>query len=639
MRRLWPLVVAVVLFANCGTAVGVSDGGSGGGGTGGGGGAGGGSAGGTAGGGVGGGSGGGAAGGGSGGGGVGGGAAGGGSGGGGVGGGAAGGGSGGGGVGGGAAGGGSGGAGGGGAACGAAGLICCAAFSCDPGLVCSSGTCAAPLQAYTCAGPSAAVFVTETAPPATMAPYAALYATITFANCTGQTWTATAAGAPTGYKLGFDAPRDYDTWGSSRLALPADVPSGNAVTIPVRGRASPLTGPQAYGWAILHEGVAWLASSSPTHSIDVQSTAGTATICAGVSADLSGTSSASVQIQSCIDATASGGTLELPAGVYRITSELQFNKPITLRTTGTSGVGVNCLDLGGPSCAIFRADANLSVPRGFVRFGATTGVTLDHVVLDGNRAARLSSAAAATCASGTNGAGFNASTAGCTGCSFTRGISARALCGTGWEWSGDQATVTNSVFRENGAHTVQNMWSDGLTLLQSDGASVTASQFLDNSDVDLIFGGGTNATLQNNTVAHLAQASFAGLMLDNFNGGTSGDFTGTTVSSNSVSCGAQLCDFAIELGPHPWYLSANIIAGTVSGNTAVGGKFNINAEGAGTTAAPMTVTGNTIGAAPASATFLCGTRATTAFNVSPDSHVATGTGPAPTGSIAFHLCP
>jgi hypothetical protein len=472
-----------------------------------------------------------------------------------------------------------------------------------------------------------------------MEPYALLYATVTFANCSGQTWTATAAGAPTGHKLGFDAPRDYDTWGTSRIALPADVPNGSAVTIPIRGRATPLTGPQLYRWAMLHEGVAWLANSSPSHSIDVQATARTATLCSGVTADIGGVTSASAQIQSCLDATPSGGTLELPAGVYRITTELQFSKPLTLRTAGTAGAATNCLELGGPACAILRADANLDVPRGFVRFGATTGVTVDHVVLDGNRGARLGSTAAATCAGGSNGAGFNASTAGCTGCSFTRGVSARALCGTGWEWRGDQATVTHSVFRENGAHTVQNMWSDGLTLLQSDGASVTDSTFVDNSDVDLIFGGGTNATVQNNTVSHIAQGSFAGLMLDNFNGGTSGDFTGTTVSSNVINCGAQQCDFAIDLGPHAWYLSANIIGGTVTANTAIGGKFNLQAEGAGTVASPMSVFANTLGSAPTSGAFQCGTRATTSFNISPDSHVATGAGPAPTGAITFHQCP
>jgi hypothetical protein len=388
---------------------------------------------------------------------------------------------------------------------------------------------------------------------------------------------------------------------------------------------------------LLNEGVAWLTATSPLHTIDVEASAGSATLCPGVTVDLSGATPASAAVQSCLAATPSGGTLELPAGVYRITSELTFDHPLIVRTAGASGL--NCFDPASPPCAIFRADAALSVPRGFVRFTATTGVVLDRVVLDGNRGARLGSAAAATCASGSNGAGFNASTAGCTGCSFTNAGSARALCGTGWEWRGDNATITNSVFRENGAHTVQNMWSDGLTLLQSNGAQVVGNRFLDNSDVDLIFGGGTNATVSDNSVSHLAQSSFAGLMLDNFNGGTSGDFTGTTVSSNLIGCGAQQCDFAIELGPHPWYLSANLIGGTVTGNTAIGGKFNLNAEGAGTVVSPMTVTGNTLGPSPSSATFNCGAHATTSFNVSPDSHVDTGAGPAPTGSITVHGCP
>jgi hypothetical protein len=497
--------------------------------------------------------------------------------------------------------------------------------------------CVAGVQPHTCGTSTGPVFVSEVAPPATLTPYAPLVATVTFANCTAQPWLATNANAASGLKLGFDAPRDYDTWGTSRLALPANVPSGSRVTIAVVGRAPPLTGSLGYRWTLLNEGVAWLTASSPLHGIDVQAPARTATLCAGVTADLSGATSASAALQSCLAATPSGGTLELPAGVYRITSELTFDHPMRVRTAGASTL--NCFDPASPPCAIFRADDNLSVPRGFVRFSATTGVVLDRVVLDGNRVARLTSAAAATCASGSNGAGFNASTAGCTACSFTNGVSARALCGTGWEWRGDSATITNSVFRENGAHAVQNMWSDGLTLLQSNGAQVVGNGFLDNSDVDLIFGGGTNASVRNNSVRHLSQSSFAGLMLDNFNGGTSGDFTGTTVSSNVIACGAQQCDFAIELGPHAWYLSANLVGGSVTGNTANGGKFNLNAEGAGTIAAPMTVTANTLGAAPTSATFNCGAHATTSFNVSPDSHVDTGAGPAPTGSLTFHQCP
>jgi hypothetical protein len=500
----------------------------------------------------------------------------------------------------------------------------------------------AAVSPYACgAATTAAVFVTEVPPPATLQPYQVVQTAVTFANCGTQTWTATAAGAPTGFKLGFDAPRDDDTWGAGRVALPADVPVGFQVTVPLTVRATPLTGPHSYAWAIVDEGVAWLAAPSPTHSIDVEASALMATLCSGVQADIGGGASASAQVQQCIDATPSGGTLELPAGVYRVTSPIQLDQPITLRTQGTAGVGAGCLDANGPACAVLRADEALNpTTRGFFLFGATNDVAVDHIVIDGNRALRLGGGAAAACAGGNNGPGINAGTTGCTGCSLHFGVSARAVCGSGWEWgSGDNALIANSVFRENGDHYTQNMWSDGLTVNRSNGATIQGNRMIDNSDVDLIYGGGTNATVQGNSIVHLAQASFAGLMLDNFNGTTSGDFTASQVTGNSVSCGAQLCDFAIELGPHPWYVSANLIGGTVSGNTAAGGKFNINAEGAGTAASPMIITGNTTGPAPANATFNCGSRASTSFNVSPDSNVSLQAGPQPTASIQFHLCP
>ncbi len=526
-----------------------------------------------------------------------------------------------------------------GLACGTLGLVCCRSATCTAsGLVCLNSTCQQAVQPFDCAGATGAVFVSEEAPPASMEPSQPLSTSVTFANCTAELWVATAAGAPDGFKLGFDAPRDSATWGPGRIALPGSVAPGHTVTVHISGRATPLTGPAPYRWAIVHEGLAWLTASSPLHTVDVQAGPKTVALCPGVTADASGAAPASAAIQTCIDATAAGGTFWLPAGVYRITSALQFTKPITVRTTGTEAAPENCLELPAPGCAILRADDNLNVPRGFIRFGATTNVTLDHLVLDGNRGARLSSAVAATCASGTNGPGFNAATGGCIGCSFTNSVSARALCGTGWEWRGDQATITNCVFRENGAHGVANMWSDGLTISQSDSAVITGNRFVDNSDVDLITGGGTNSVISNNTIAHVTQAAFAGLMLDNFNGGTSGDFTGAQIESNTVTCGAQQCDFAIELGPHAWYLSPNTIGGTLRGNVAVGAKININVEGGGTDEAPLVLIDNVIGAAPAKAAFNCGMHDTTAFNVSPDSRVQV-TGSMPTGSVEFHICP
>lgn len=44
--------------------------------------------------------------------------------------------------------------------------------------------------------------------------------------------------------------------------------------------------------------------------------------------------------------------------------------------------------------------------------------------------------------------------------------------------------------------------------------------------------------------------AFAGLMLDYSSGNQLGDFTGATVTQNSVTCTAQRrCHFGIDLGP------------------------------------------------------------------------------------------
>jgi hypothetical protein len=475
-------------------------------------------------------------------------------------------------------------------------------------------------------------FVSEVAPPASMAPYEQATTTLTFRNCSGAT-----VKASSNIRLGFSAPRDYDTFGIARLPLPADVPNASDVTFSAVLRAPPLTGAHPLRWDLVDEGRAWLNVTSPAHTVTVQAVAKMASICPGVSADIGGGASASAALQSCINQTPAGGTLEVPSGVYRITSELRIANAITLRTAGTTAASVDCWHHDSPACAVLRADDNLIAARGFFYVSATNGVHVDRIVMDGNRTARLTSTAAATCAGGTNGAGFNAHSDNCQGCSFVRGVSARALCGSGWEWVGEQATIANNVFIQNGDHNKNMMWADGLTLLGSNGASVRNNHFVDNSDIDFICGGATNAVFENNVVTHSMQATFAGIMLDNFNGGTSGNFIGTVVRGNTIGCGDALCDFGMVLGPHAWYLSANIQGGTVTGNTIVGARIQINAEGAGTAANPMVASGNTLGPTVTSAKYWCGqTHPATPFNVSPDSFVTTSDA---TGRFSYHVCP
>jgi hypothetical protein len=500
------------------------------------------------------------------------------------------------------------------------------------------------LTPYACAsGAPEVVFVGESAPPAALTPWQHVAASVTFANCGSTTWSSASASMPV--KLGPSTPHDSSTWTPSRIALPVDVPPNSAIRIEIPIHAPPLTGREPYAYELVREGVAWLGQASPLHTIDVQAAAAAQiTICPGIKADPSGVMDATAAINTCIANTAAAGTLALPAGIYRVSGVIVIDKPMTFGTAGVMGAAPSCLDYQTAPCAVLRADTttlpSATSTRGFVRLGSlatpTSAVTLDHVVVDGNRTARLGTTAATSCAAGQNGDGINIG-ANCASCTIRGTVSARAVCGSGLEWDGDGVSVDNSDFFGNGDHATQNMWSDGLTIHKSDNAKVTASRFVDNSDVGFISGGGVNAEYTGNTAQQLRQSAFAAIMLDNFNNPALGDFTGTTLSNNVVYCPVA-CHFGIELGPHPWYASPNIKGGTVTNNNVTGGNIQINAQGAGTSAAPTVISNNTLGPTPASATFLCGNvKGLSALNVSAESVVDLKGGTA-TGAISVP-CP
>jgi len=360
-------------------------------------------------------------------------------------------------------------------------------------------------------------------------------------------------------------------------------------------------------------------------------------ICAGVTADRSGGAPASAAIQACLDATASGGELALPSGVYRITSLVRVGHGVTLHTRDVPATAPACLVEGAPPCASLRADDNLDVTRGFVQL-EDSDVTVEHVVLDGNRAARLHSEGARQCAAGNNGAGFNGIATACTRCTFLMSATINALCGTGFEWNGADAFIGGNLVRDNGDHVSHNMWADGITVIFTEHAQVVSNYFVDNSDVDLILGSNRGGVVQHNTIHHGRQDSFAGLMLDNFNGAEPGDFVDAQVIDNTVTCNGR-CDYGIQVGPHPWYPSANLRGGTIAANVVAGARMGLDVDGAGTPDAPTIVTGNQVGASPSSAAFLCGTRPSSRFNVAPDAVIDLGAGPAPDTAMLVHDCP
>ena len=122
---------------------------------------------------------------------------------------------------------------------------------------------------------------------------------------------------------------------------------------------------------------------------------------------------------------------------------------------------------------------------------------------------------------------------------------------------------------------------------QASPAVVQNNLFIDNSDINLILGSGSDSDVSGNVVFELQNGAFGGVMFDNFNGNTDGNFQGMQFHNNVIDCNGR-CDFGLELGPHPWqarsfypiessnnvfcdrYPSANIIGGHVFANS-IGG--------------------------------------------------------------------
>jgi hypothetical protein len=217
--------------------------------------------------------------------------------------------------------------------------------------------------------------------------------------------------------------------------------------------------------------------------------------------------------------------------------------------------------------------------------------------------------------------------ASCTRCRLLDLVSERALCGTGFEWDGAQAEITESTFRENGDASNRFLWADGLTAVYAPDSRILDNLFADNSDVGLIVGQGPRAYIARNQLTQFRQHAFAVLMLHNFNNNdlnARGDFRGAVITANRIECGLPGCGFGIELGPHPWDLSRNIVGGEVTGNVVSGAGIGINIDGAGTRDEPIFVYANTVRVVKEQMMFsLCGgVFATSGMNIAPGSFVA-----------------
>ena len=359
--------------------------------------------------------------------------------------------------------------------------------------------------------------------------------------------------------------------------------------------------------------------------------------------DTGGAFGAADVLQDCIDRAPAFSSVEIPAGIYILHRQVIVSRPVTIRTAGGTHGSLSCRATPD-RCAILMAAPDLFDRYGLLLVHTASNVLLEHLVLDGNRAARVSSAAARSCQARSTAPGVNAAVIGCVRCALDDVVSRNALCGSGMVWSGAEALIRRSEFRANGDATSHRMWADGLTVLYAPDSEIRDNQFVDNSDIGLIIGHAARSRVEGNVIVQRTQKAFAGLMLDNFdsnNLAARGDFRGAVITDNTIDCGpGLLCVFGIQVGSGPWYRARSIFGGTVYGNEVRQAKVGINVDGAGVRLAPIAIFANRVTGAPEDAYFSSCDKPIPAgwMNISPISVVNRGTDLTPTDAHLSHPC-
>ncbi|HEX6095617.1 MAG TPA: right-handed parallel beta-helix repeat-containing protein [Thermoanaerobaculia bacterium] len=300
----------------------------------------------------------------------------------------------------------------------------------------------------------------------------------------------------------------------------------------------------------------------------------------------SGGPSDEAAINACL---ARGGVVTLNPGTYNIA-----NKGIYV---GVDGTTLRSADPANP--ARLRAVPGMQYPLVVVR--DRRGVTIDSVVLDGNKESDPTAARRRFCGR-RDGVDFdqyrpyNLRILNSRDILVTGITSMNAPCGTGLEIAATNFTIQRSTVKSNGSNTGPNdrnyVWADGITVLRCNGGKVIDNIIEDNTDVDLIVGGiGTglanSCTVTGNRIAHREQYAFAGLMLEHFNDG-GGIFGTSRFANNTITNHRAPGDgigFGIMVGHHAWAVGCSgpcpydVTGGIIEANTVTGAYINLAVDG------------------------------------------------------------
>jgi hypothetical protein len=326
---------------------------------------------------------------------------------------------------------------------------------------------------------------------------------------------------------------------------------------------------------------------------------------------------ASQALADCLRRAPAGGKLLLSPGVYTIKRPILIDKPVTIATAGLVEAAPGCADLPGRCATLLLDIAGGPQPGAMPITIAADRVALNHLVIRGVGISPRTRLRCGTPALRPMGGGLRASG---SHFSLRNSVLRDFACYSALEIvrGASRPTVENNVIGPNGDHNPGEVWSDGLTIHETDHASVEGNLFIDNTDVQLILGGCRHCGIENNRFRHsgsFSSASFAELMLQAWPN-TSGDYAGTMVRGNSIDCGDhRRCAYGLMVGSAPWY-EGRTAGAVITRNAVFNAMIAIDIDGL---SGPAEIHGNVVRNSGGRFASDCGSKDWPAVNVAPAS--------------------
>ncbi len=276
-----------------------------------------------------------------------------------------------------------------------------------------------------------------------------------------------------------------------------------------------------------------------------------------------------VSFQRCLNTLPDRASIRFPAGTYNLSGNVIFHKSVKISTETVSATSRSCGLNEHNRCATFQFNYGEGPFEPRLPSYLVTGsdVSFDHLIFSGSKNGPNRDA---NC---TGNHKNNGGTIRVNGTDFkiTGSVLKNLPCYTALEvaMGADRLRFQNNLVANNGTHTIQGQWADGVTVHDIKEGVVTGNVFINNTDVDLIFGGCQRCKVKNNTINHSGPrsgSSFSAFMIYAWRQ-TSGNYSGSVFESNRVNCGIQKgCGYGLYIGGAAWR-PAKVYGAVVRNNT------------------------------------------------------------------------